>query len=115
MPIFDRPRCPQIRRYLLHRVQAAEAAAANHSAGGDAGSSGEEGGSAAGGASAAAFLQLLAEASVRQSEVRLAIRRAGRELGLPPKKVGAEGRRDGWWATMDAVVIVKGNGRSACA
>ncbi|KAI7841106.1 hypothetical protein COHA_005331 [Chlorella ohadii] len=75
-----------IRRYLLHRVQAAEAAAANHSAGGDAGSSGEEGGSAAGGASAAAFLQLLAEASVRQSEVRLAIRRAGRELGLPPKK-----------------------------
>ena len=27
LPIFDRPRCPQIRRYLLHRVQARRVAA----------------------------------------------------------------------------------------
>ena len=83
---------PQIRRYLLQRVQAAEAAAAaaasaapaaTGAAGSSAeGSGGQEGGTAASGAAATAFLQLLDEASVRQSDVRVAIRRAAREQGL---------------------------------
>ena len=94
---------PQIRRYLLQRVQAAEAAAAaaasaapaaTGAAGSSAeGSGGQEGGTAASGAAATAFLQLLDEASVRQSDVRVAIRRAAREQGLPPKKVRLLGGR----------------------
>lgn len=88
------PTALQIRRYLLQRLQAAEAeaAAAGSSADVGEGSTSEEGGgsaSAAAAASAAAFLQLLNETSVRQSDVRLAIRRAAREQGIPQKKVGA--------------------------
>lgn len=77
------PPALQIRRYLQHRLQAAEAAA-GESAGGSGGT--------ASAVSGAAFLQhLLAEAAVPQSDVRRAIRKAAREQLLPQKEVGVRG------------------------